>query len=297
MASVAELRRERADDVFRERDIPTGSPDELCAWLSARGPTDAGYLRGHFPRFAMTHAFACETLAPRATILDVGAHWLHQAAFFARDGHKLICADVFPDQMLGFVQPVAKAIGADLINIQSLDRADTFSHLPDDSVDALLFSEIIEHITFNPINMWKGFYRILKPGGRIYITTPNSMHFARIHEKLNAVVNGCEYGINVGEIISHGTFSHHWKEFSIPELRAYFAALSPDFVVDRVTARSMGVWNYPAFRERATNAGIYSLDQLVEALDRSGAQPFGEQILLDVCIAEKREGITISPPW
>lgn len=277
--------------------IPTQSVDELYAWLRAKGNTDECYLRGHFNRFQMTREFASATLQPGSTILDVGAHWLHQAVFFAAEGHKLICADVYTDFMFGCVQPVAQAIGAEVMNIGSLAAIDTFSALPDNSVDAILFSEIIEHITFNPVNMWKGFYRILRPGGRIYITTPNSLHFARIWQKFSAVAMDSEYGIAVSEIFAHGTFGHHWKEFSIPELRRYFSTLSEDFTIERITARAVGDRNYAAFRHQASTAGIYSLDQLVELLDRNGAQPMGEQILMDVALPQKNKGIGINPPW
>jgi 2-polyprenyl-3-methyl-5-hydroxy-6-metoxy-1,4-benzoquinol methylase len=279
------------------RHIPTDSAETLLSWFRACGRTDEVYLRGHFKRFALTHAFASETLAPGSTVLDVGAHWLHQAAFFAAAGHRVICADVYSERMFPHVEAAARGLGAQLANIATLAPADAFASLPESSVDAILFSEIIEHITFNPINMWKGFFRVLKPGGRIYVTTPNSVHFARIYQKLNAVVTSCEYGISVDEIFAHGTFGHHWKEFSIPELRAYFAKLSPDFKIDRIKAASLGAWDYAAFRERASMAGPYSLDQLVQGLDRAGAQPLGEQILMDVVLHEKRAGIAISPPW
>lgn len=245
----------------------------------------------------MTHAFASESLAPGSTVLDVGAHWLQQAAFFARDGHKLICADIYINGMQDMLAAAARDMGADLMDIEALEPIDTFSALPDNSIDAILFGEIIEHITFNPINMWKGFYRILKPGGHIYITTPNSLHYARLHQKLNALLGACEYGIEVAEIFSHGTRGHHWKEFSIPELRAYFSALSLDFSINRIEARTFGHWVYDIYRGELVMGGSVQLDQLVASLEAAGAQPMGEQILLDVALPAKKDGITIRPPW
>jgi SAM-dependent methyltransferase len=43
---------------------------------------------------------------------------------------------------------------------------------PDNSFDAILFTHVIEHLN-NPFPIGKEIYRVLKPGGRIYIETPN----------------------------------------------------------------------------------------------------------------------------
>jgi 2-polyprenyl-6-hydroxyphenyl methylase/3-demethylubiquinone-9 3-methyltransferase len=38
-------------------------------------------------------------------------------------------------------------------------------------------------------------------------------------------------GLSVKQIMRHGTFGHHWKEYSAGEITEYFSGLSPDFRV------------------------------------------------------------------
>jgi 2-polyprenyl-6-hydroxyphenyl methylase/3-demethylubiquinone-9 3-methyltransferase len=185
------------------------------------------------------------------------------------------------------VKPIALEIGADLLNYTSLESKEALSNIPENSIDVVNFADIIEHITFNPINMWKGIYRILKPGGHIYVTTPNSMNFDRLYLKLKTLINECGYGINTPEIFSEGTYGHHWKEFSIPELNRYFTMLSPDFHIIRAETSS--------FYGETINADMFAqgnfTNGLVKILQDAGAQPHGGHILMDIALPEKIFGI------
>jgi ubiquinone/menaquinone biosynthesis C-methylase UbiE len=63
------------------------------------------------------------------------------------------------------------------INYYGLDITDVnfeYDKLPfeDNKIDIIVFLAVIEHIS-NPDNLLNEVYRILKPGGIIYITTPN----------------------------------------------------------------------------------------------------------------------------
>lgn len=281
-------------------DLPS-----LIEWFRLNGGGgDEPYLTGSYDRFVATHDFASPTLAPSSTILDVGAHWLHQAVFFARDGHTLICADVSATTDHPAVQQAAVAMGASLVGYRNLDKGEGIADLAENSVDAILFCEIIEHITYNPVEMWREFYRVLKPGGRLFVTTPNSLFYERILQKLNALFDNGEYGIAVNEILEFHTFGHHWKEFSAPELRDYFARLSPDYEVTRIEAITTHQtpetvqYAYRQHLERdAMIAGVIPLQPLVQKLDRMGAMPFGQQLLCEVILKEKAAGITAAPAW
>ena len=64
------------------------------------GGTDVVYLRNHWQRFRTTKAIFEQGRSATAgkKVLDVGAHWLHQALLFALDGYTVTAADL-PDTM------------------------------------------------------------------------------------------------------------------------------------------------------------------------------------------------------
>jgi SAM-dependent methyltransferase len=43
--------------------------------------------------------------------------------------------------------------------------------LPDASIDSILCTEVLEHVP-DPLAVWNEFYRLLRPGGKVLLTTP-----------------------------------------------------------------------------------------------------------------------------
>lgn len=43
--------------------------------------------------------------------------------------------------------------------------------LPDESLDSILCTEVLEHVP-DPLAVWKEFHRLLRPGGKVLLTTP-----------------------------------------------------------------------------------------------------------------------------
>lgn len=64
---------------------------------------------------------------------------------------------------------------SDLFNIETED----FPY-PDESFDVVLFSELIEHLVLNPVRALSEIHRVLRPGGRVVITTPNALSIERL---------------------------------------------------------------------------------------------------------------------
>lgn len=48
--------------------------------------------------------------------------------------------------------------------------------LPTDGFDAVVFTEVFEHLRDYPLRSLHESYRILRPGGRLYLTTPNAAY-------------------------------------------------------------------------------------------------------------------------
>jgi 2-polyprenyl-6-hydroxyphenyl methylase/3-demethylubiquinone-9 3-methyltransferase len=251
------------------------------------GSTDLDYLKLHFPRFHATQELAKPRWCwQKACVLDIGAHWLHQSVLYALEGHHVIAAD-FPNPLESpEVKAIASRHGIDLLVYHDLSSESVFDSLPENSVDVVLFCEILEHITFNPVGMWRAIYRVLKPGGRIILTTPNFYNIRRIPRHLLRYFSGAGGGITVADILHVPTHSPHWKEYSKKEIRAYFETLSSDF--------NPGVLKYCSFKSLGPQLNwkgrlVHDSPSFVPVLR--------EGIYAEVDLVSKISGVMTQPNW
>lgn len=230
-----------ADDDTR-RDM-VASLRVLIDLFEGFGGTDFAYLRDHYGRFAATLGeFDGSWDRNRGVhVLDVGAHWLHQAVLWRRAGYEVTALDLPTTFELDSVRSCAAAEGIHLIPNSDLERCTPLAALPDASFNVVLFTEIIEHVTFNPTRLWREIHRLLAPGGRIIVTTPNYYGWNKRAWNALRFLTGRGGGISVEEILGTGTHGHHWREFSRRELARYFELLSQDFKITKSkTMRSYG---------------------------------------------------------
>jgi len=145
-----------------------------------------------------------------------------------------------------------------------------FSALGPDSIDVVLFSEVLEHLAFNPLPFWQSVYEVLAPGGRIILTTPNFYFWkTRVRGALRfAIGNGG--GVSVDDVLKRPTYAHHWKEYSTREIKRYFRLLSPDFRIHRVFC----------FSDRFAHVGL-----------------FGRAIYAEIDLPAKQHGIVDDSAW
>jgi 2-polyprenyl-6-hydroxyphenyl methylase/3-demethylubiquinone-9 3-methyltransferase len=197
---------------------------------------DIEYFRFHKKRFERMATTIVKRAKPGALILDIGSHYLHSSLLLTFLGYKVQAMDVGVFTELNFVQERIKQcqlhsiIENDLTTLSAIqERSDEY--------DIILFTEILEHITFNPIDFWKHIYRLLKNQGFIYITTPNSLTIYNIIRTLKNLLLLKGVGINLDMIFGNVTYGHHWKEYSASEIRKYFGYLSDGFKIDIATYR------------------------------------------------------------
>lgn len=193
---------------------------------------DLAYFDEHERRFTRTARRLLELCPARGTLLDVGSHYLHSAAILRSLGFRVVGVDVREFTSLPFVRDRARTFSIENreLGTGGLAGGDMLMDFAD-PVDGVVFCEILEHITFNPIPFWRRVYELLRPGGIVYITTPNGLQLLAV---LGAVWNAVTLkrrGIHVEHIFSNVTYGHHWKEYGAGEIREYFARLSPDFDV------------------------------------------------------------------
>lgn len=268
-----------------KRFVETLDYETISAWFSETSKTDNNYLKASLPRYLATREWAEPIVGSEPKrILDIGAHWLQNAFIYANDGHKLVCADMPHTFRNPHLQKHAERMGADLVEYRRLDLGQGVRQLDKDSIDVVLFCEILEHLAFNPITMWKAIYRALKPGGSIILTTPNALFGPSVISAYEELAAGRGLGIPLDRIFDTGTLGHHWKEYSAPEIVRYFAFLSPDFEVRRLDIMAVTADRFED-RERLPVP-------IPAEVDVSG-----DQIFAEIRIREKRAGIAVDPPW
>ncbi len=278
----------QADDSRQETSTAAPTCDAIERYFAEHGGTAFDYLRPHWHRFSTTERQLREhrPLAPGSAILDVGAHWLHQSALYALAGHEVHALDLADTLALPEVRSAADGLGIRLLVNDDLARLPALREVPDDRFDLILFTEVIEHITFNPVAMWRELYRVLKPGGRILVTTPN---YYALRGRLWAPRRFLARrggGLRVRDILELHTLAHHWKEYSLRELVEYFRILSPDFICDRVIAVEQ--------TERRQRA---SLKHRVALMIERCMPILRPSLYLEVELRSKQHGITVDPHW
>jgi 2-polyprenyl-6-hydroxyphenyl methylase/3-demethylubiquinone-9 3-methyltransferase len=250
------------------------------------GVTDLGYLRLHYARFCMTKQFVFESELPKPqTMLDIGSHWLHHTLLYALDGIAVTASDLPGTFEDATVCILAQAHGITLYPFKDLSDPHVFDALPENGFDLVFFTEILEHITFNPVDMWKAIYRVLHPGGRIILTTPNYYYIGGWFWDFKRSIKRTGGGVSVHEILSKFTNGPHWKEYSAREIRLYFNLLSPDFQVRRLQYVSIPYFPTNTFKEK--------LRKIAERHIRI----LRNNIFAEIGLPTKEHGITMVPSW
>jgi SAM-dependent methyltransferase len=261
------------------------SLDALRAAFEAAGGTEADYLQQHYPRMAAT--WSAYVAGPRGDrrgrLLDVGSHWLHQALIWRLQGFEVTAVDVAATVAEPRVRRLASAHGITLHENPSLEHPEGLAGLPDDGYDLILMTEVIEHLAFNPLPLWRQLYRLLAPGGAIVLTTPNYYALRGRAWQWRRFLTGRGGGLSVREILTIPSFGHHWREFALAELRDYVALLSPDLRIERALRLPRD------YRHRRLGA----LPALVERL----LPPLRDQLYLEIGLPAKQRGITATASW
>jgi len=191
-------------------------------------PGDLEYFNYHRNRYSRMASTLFEHLDEGARILDIGSHYLHSSLILRKMGHVVEGMDVSEFWDLEFVSDrgskfeIVPIIQDDLQHLSATE-------LGDNRYDVILFTEILEHITFNPVNFWKEVHKLLKDDGLIYISTPNSLSAQGFLRALKNLVTFSGIGNGLEMIFSKVTYGHHWKEYSYRELKKYHKTLSDDF--------------------------------------------------------------------
>jgi SAM-dependent methyltransferase len=215
-------------DVERRSEARAGTDDveQAAALLKTReleGARDREYFEKHSRRLARTLALIPKSSSAGA-ILELGSY-LHltpflqpfrgygsvRAADFGRaGGRECKCANVAGHPF---------AIDVDLFNAER----DRFPY-DDDSFECILVCELIEHLMADPMHLILECRRVLREGGRVVLTTPNTASFTSIARVLGGGSNPQVFAKYETPRADSNAGPPHVREYTTPEVAQLFAA-------------------------------------------------------------------------
>lgn len=150
------------------RMIETYAPIFRSVEQSAKADGKGAYFRLHRYRFAAM--LAALSPVPRGShILEVGVTPGHFTQLLVEAGYKVSGVDLNPASR----QALWDRLGVEVHQTNLEREALPFAA---NSFDAIVFSEVIEHLVYSPLPVLREFQRVLRPGGRAVISTPNELY-------------------------------------------------------------------------------------------------------------------------
>jgi SAM-dependent methyltransferase len=136
----------------------------------------AAYFRLHRHRYA---AILAALDAPRgARVLEVGVTPGQCTQLLVESGYRVSGVDLDPSSRRGLWERLGVEVRQANLEREALP-------FPSETFDWIVFSEVIEHLVYSPLPVLREFRRVLVPGGRLIITTPNERYFK---SRLRAIV-------------------------------------------------------------------------------------------------------------
>jgi SAM-dependent methyltransferase len=132
-------------------------PESLRAWWLT-------YLKEHRAHFANVLEFLPRNRNTR--LLEIGAVPGQLTLLLREAGFQLSTVDLAPQRLQRFWEQNG-------ISVHPVDVETEALPFPAESFDFVLFTEILEHLRINPLFALKEVHRVLSPGGRILLSTPN----------------------------------------------------------------------------------------------------------------------------
>ncbi len=178
-------------------------------------PWEEHYLDYHAARYLDTLAILGPGQGQR--LLDVGAF----------PGHITVAAHHLGFQVDGLtgraestpsLQMIVDRLGRHNIPVALADVESEPFPFADESFDVVLALEIIEHLHFNPFRLFREAFRVLKPKGRILLSTPN---LARLENHLRLLGGRSIHSDLKGrfyEVFSSILSARHVREYTAHEL-------------------------------------------------------------------------------
>ncbi len=151
---------------------------------------------------------------------------------------------------------------------------------PDDHFDVILFCEVVEHLTNDPLAALMEIRRVLKPGGGLVLTTPNSTSARNL---LKIVTGKSVYD----RYSAYGPYGRHNREYTPSEIRRLLGAIG--FSVERIFTANV------LFPRKAQLIGSFFAELMFSLFSRKRARALGQYIF--VSAVKQEAGPVMRPDW
>jgi SAM-dependent methyltransferase len=162
-------------------------------------------------RYIQAHAREKQT--PR--LLDVGAQFGALAIYAGRLGCQAAAVDYGP-----YANAFREAVADRGVDYRECDLARQPLPFADNSFDFVAYTDVIEHHAFSPKRVLAEIHRVLVPGGRVMLATPNH---ASIYNRIKIFFGGSvndEFDYFFNTTADAETYPGHHREFTRAEIKA-----------------------------------------------------------------------------
>ena len=168
-------------------------------------------------RYAYIEGLLREQVPPPAKVVELGSAPGDQIARLAQLGYAATSVDIgtSADAWGGGEEGRMKQLLAEH-NVEDVtwDLEEVPYPLPDGAFDAVVMTEVYEHLRDYPARSLQEIHRILKPGGRLYFTTPN---VAYVVNRIRAVM-GRNVASSLPDWIGGVPHARHAREYTFAEV-------------------------------------------------------------------------------
>lgn len=133
------------------------------------------WSQNYLKQFQGRYEFELQLLQSEITdkenqILEVGSAPFQMTWLLQKLGYKVTGLDIDPGRFTAFIEEHG-------LNILSCNIDNESIPVEDQHFDVALFMEVFEHLRINPIDSLKEIHRVIKPGGKLILSTPNLNSF------------------------------------------------------------------------------------------------------------------------
>jgi SAM-dependent methyltransferase len=184
-------------------------PPNFAAWI--RDTLRCGGRKIRILRYAVAHTAENQTLR----LLDVGAQFGALAIYATQLGCRVAAVDY------GMYEKAFREAVADRgVDYRECDLGREPLPFPDNSFDFATYTDVIEHHAFSPKRVLTEIHRVLVPGGRLILATPNHASiYNRIRLCFGRSIND-EFDYFFNTTADAKPYPGHHREFTREEIRS-----------------------------------------------------------------------------